>query len=148
MKNAPVSGLTLALPTFDSFCQKHGLQQDKMRSHGGVWTEIALEAVHKAVREYVLSQKPVGKCLTYEEANQASLKSPFVWYGELPYGKNLYAEPLIALPVNFSDSQIKEAVDAVDFSQMVTADDFIYMVARAGLALAAQSKANCISVTL
>lgn len=50
MKNAPVSGLTLALPTFDSFCQKHSLQQDKMRSHGGVWTEIALEDVHKAVQ--------------------------------------------------------------------------------------------------
>jgi hypothetical protein len=36
-------------------------------------------------------------------------------------------------PVPLTDLQIKDAADAIDFGKMVTADDFIYMIARAVL---------------
>ena len=42
--------------------------------------------------------------------------------------------PQPAAPV-VSDEQIKETIDCIDWSQMVTADDYMYMIARAILAL-------------
>ena len=46
-----------------------------------------------------------------------------------PQGHELPAVPVV------SDEQIKETIDCIDWSQMVTADDYMYMIARAILAL-------------
>lgn len=41
--------------------------------------------------------------------------------------------------MNMTDEQIKECIDSIDFSQMVTADDLFYMIARAVLSASGQA---------
>lgn len=43
--------------TFSEFCKKHGLDQTRMESHGGMWARVAIEEMQVALDSAVAEER-------------------------------------------------------------------------------------------
>jgi hypothetical protein len=91
----------------------------------------------KGMREENQDIPLFAKSLTLTKNQRTALESAIRILSNGDFNRKYaeYLKPLLEAPMKepLTDAQIKDAVDAIDFSRMVTADDFIYVIARAVL---------------
>ena len=62
---AQAAPAAVAVPTFEDFCKRHGLDPKKMDGHGGMWARVALDEC---------------RAITAQPAPQQEAQEPVAWY--------------------------------------------------------------------